>query len=216
MLLGLIFTGLLLGNLISYIFDPLNYLGGFGVLFRISKGSTYSIVSYSSIYRLTFTYIHLLLLAFISIALIQAWKKIDYILFFFFILGTILFFAYYVISWAEDPRYYAPSLIIYLAGAVIAYGYLSSDNTRLFLWGISFVLLITTSYHVVQDRNNIHLYLTLGHQNATSIQIYSIHSDCIRFMSAGEAFGQETDFIATSLSPEDAASLAAKYSKNIC
>ena len=214
-LLGFIFAGLLLGNFISYLYDPENYLAGFNVMFRISKASTYNIISFGS-ERLAFTYVHLLLLAFIAIALIRAWKNSDYILFSYFILGATLYFAYFVTSWAIEPRYYAASLIICLAGTVVAYGYLSGDKTRWILWGLSFVLLIVTCNQVVQDGRRIRVNLQLALQNNTNSQVAAIPPGCIPIMGMGEAFGQKFDFIADSLSPEDASRLAAKYNRSIC
>jgi hypothetical protein len=214
-LLGFIFTGLLLGNLISYLYDPEAYLGGFDVMFRISKVSSYNFISFG-FERLAFTYVNLLVLAFIAIVLIRSWKKADYILFLYFTLGVILFFAYFITSWAVEPRYYAPSLIVGLAGAVVAYEHLSSAKTRLLLWGISFVLLVITFRNVLEDKNRIRLYSQLGLPNYANSQITTIPSGCIPRMGTGEAFGQKFDFISNSLSPEDASRLAAKYGKEIC
>ena len=214
-LLGLILAGLLLGNLVSYLYDKGNYLAGFDVMFRISKASNYNFISFG-IERLAFAYVNLLLLAFIAVALIRAWKSVDYILFLYFSLGAILFLAYFVTSWAIEPRYYAASLSLCLAGTVVAYEHLAGAKTRWLMLGISFVLLAVTGNQMVQNKHRMRLYLQLELQKSRNEQITTIPPGCIPTLGLGEAFGQEIDFISNSLSPEGAADLVAKYNRIIC
>ena len=214
-LLGSIFIGTFVGNLFSFLYDPENYAGGFNVMSRISKVSSFNFLSFG-LERLTFTYVHFILLIFIAVIFVRIWKKADYILFFFFIFGAILFFAYFVTSWAIEPRYYAPSLIVFLAAIVVAFSYLPGKKSTILVWVILLVLLFTTYNTIMLNKKNIRLYSQIGFQNNTNIQNAGTPPDCIPIMGMGEVFGNRIDFIGNNLSLADASTLALKHNKVIC
>ncbi len=79
-------------------------------MLRFGKASSFNVMSFGAA-CLAFTYVHVLLLIFMATALIRARNSAPYTLFLLFVLGAILFLAYFVTSWAAKPRYYAPSLM---------------------------------------------------------------------------------------------------------
>jgi len=210
-LLGIIFFGLILGNLINYWFDSFNYLAGFGVMFGISKGSTFFGVM-NTLRRAPFTYVNILILTFLFYSLIKSIRKPDFFLFFIFVFSALMFIAYFAISWGTDPRYYAPSLVIGSTGLVLASNYYSEKRIKPLIIGIFCILLLHTSISFYHGRHSLPDYLTLD----TYTENTSNQSACLPFTDAGKVFGTKFDFITNSLSFDDAKSIASNYNKDLC
>ena len=209
--LGIIFIGLIIGNIISFLFDSVNYLAGFGVMFRFSKASTFFNVL-NMIKRASYTYVNILILFFLFFALIRSIRKPDFFLFFIFTFSTMMFVAYFVISWATDPRYYAPSLAIGSAGLVLAADYFPAKISKPLILVLTSVILLHSTVFFYNRLNTIQNYLTLNTYTEYTLK----QPACIPVTNSGSVFGTKMDFITDTISLDAAKSLAENASKELC
>lgn len=210
--------GLVMGNLISYKFDPANYMGGVDVMLRINKVSSFNLFN-AVLIKAPLIYVNLLLFGILLFALTFALKKTDFILFLLFTWGSILFFGFVISSWAVDVRYYSPSFVVFLAGIVAAYDYFNSKNVfhmRVFLVA-GFVLFFAAFVYVKEHIPQAGIY------NRMRFVVASVDRDnkqnlknCIPFMDMSEALLGGVDFISNSLSPQVAFEVAERFNKEVC
>ena len=214
-LLSIALVGLLVGNLISYSFDPINYMGGFDVMRRMGK-PTLNIFEILSLTRLKLVSLNLILLVPALAGLFPALKKYDVIYLLFFVWGAALLAGFLISTHATDLRYYAPSFLVLLGILPLAYDQFDSRRVYTLLSAatvIIFLISVPTIHDGIQTLRSlekIDLYLFNTAQVAPSI------TDCISVQGVGEAFITGDNFISNAFSLEDISSLARKYGKSIC
>lgn len=128
--LGAVLAGLVLGNAASYLYDPINHAGGFGLLVRIVRESGYaqtgSLGRYAELLGKT---LHVLLTPFLLVFLLAAtaprWLRGgDIWIIFLTAYGLALLVGFvlspYVLE-SRDPRYFVPALVVLLCAGVAAF-----------------------------------------------------------------------------------------------
>jgi hypothetical protein len=122
---GLILAGLLVGNVISFLSDPINYAAAFKFMALFSGLSEHSpqrwqLERWWSFIKIEapFIYICFVLQGIFILSIIVNHKQsmLKYLL---FLYGNILFLAYLIINWNYECRYFVPSLVV-LTGVCIA------------------------------------------------------------------------------------------------
>ena len=124
-LLVLAAGGCLVGNLISYLVDPLNYMMGWKLLLNISR--TASVVGSAGIRQwLSVTYHRLpemigvaVLLGLVFVLFVRRLKTISTVQILSFSLSICLFGAFFFSSWGVFVRYFVPSFISAVASLII-------------------------------------------------------------------------------------------------
>ena len=217
----LVFLGLALGNGISYLFDPPNYLAGFDVMTRIHGVSNYSNLLSLAIARFPSIAVIVVLLIVQLFGLVNNFsntKATQLILFFW---GGILFFGFFVSPWASDLRYFAPSLVVCVVGVMLLMGTFWDNfkQKKLFNYGIwlAYIYMATLAFiQIVGIFSQIPDYQSqvAGFDNVELPN--TVNEDCLPIMGVGEAFGQGIDFISNALSLDHARLLAEDYKHSLC
>ncbi len=214
-ILAVIASGVLAGNLVSYLYDPTNYLAGIDVMLRITKASnTKSENLLEDLTKLTddrFPYIFpIVLILMVTIYLLLKNRKrlfeIPTQIFVLFGYAAVLFGSYSLSLWNPEPRYFAPaftvSIVLYLA--LIECRLLSSKKL------LTFVLIILASQAFYFVYSNPKIYFP---QNG----IASVEAkECIQIMDIARVYDKKIDFVANSLSRKDAENIVKQYNKSLC
>ncbi|MCZ6493160.1 MAG: hypothetical protein O6933_03685, partial [Planctomycetota bacterium] len=211
---AVILVGLLLGNLLSYLYDPENWLGGIGVMRRIAGRATIATGAGTSHWlEVTAERLNDLATIFalgvcLLILLARHIKTVEpYALLGLFLAGG-LFGGYFISSWASYPRYFAPSL---LAMAFTLLAVLPANPDRV----AQRVLLATAMVLVLHSAVFI-----AGRIGSTPRQVHlpeSVSRECVSLLQAGDVWNKpDIDFVARSLGPEGAKAHLARYGKTLC
>jgi hypothetical protein len=207
-------AGLLFGNLFSYMFDSFNYLGGFNVMWRISKASLNLLEIISTRWQMVLVNVILFVLALVG--LFSALKKQDVVYLLFFVWGAALLIGFLVTSWAVDPRYYAPSFLVLVSILPLTYEKINIQRVTSFVWAASAIMILAS---IINFSGKFSLENFSWAQNSQLPNIPPVIQDtknCIIMAGVGEAFITGEDFVSNALALDDASALIGKYDKAIC
>lgn len=120
-------AGCIAGNLVSFLFDPANYMAGWHLLTRMSKGASILAENgFENFVRLTkerriYLYAPALLLTYSTLELIRL-KKIGAELVILYLISLGFFFGFFFSTWGAYPRYFSPAYIaiIIMSGIIYA------------------------------------------------------------------------------------------------
>ena len=213
-ILSLAFIGLLVGNLISYFYDPFDYLGGFNVMWRIGKVSLHPLEIISTRWQMVL--INLILFAIALVGLFPALKKLNVFYLLFFVWGAALLAGFLATSWAAEPRYYAPSFLVLLGILFLTYEQIDIRRAKPWLWIATVVISIFAIVDFSGKISTEKFSELLNFQSVNEISTPRIATDCIAMMGVGEALVTGEDFVSTPLGFEGASVLAEKYGETIC
>jgi len=123
MTLGLLALGLGAGNLASYLFDPVNYLGGLDVLRRISRNDVVSSGTLPTWRRLWLQRIEwiaplFVMLAAVAVLLLRQFRSRRYLILI-ALHGSGLLAGFLMSTWSGVLRYFAPAFVSLAAALVI-------------------------------------------------------------------------------------------------
>jgi len=206
--------GMIIGNAVSFIIDPLNYRGGLDVMSLFSHASLSNpsmphpwVNYFFAVFPYTFTVIIL----FVSCAavLCSSFKKISttspgLVLLFFY--SSVLFAGYLIFPWSASARYFTPALV----GFSITFLALSEFIPQRIQRRCLVVL-----FAVVLDHAFIFFLST--HPNRASQNIALQPQACVQLIAAADGyFDQQINFITVSFGRETAEKLAQQYGKSLC
>lgn len=207
--------GLLLGNLISYLFDPLNYIGGWNVLSRISKaGASMDNITgrWWEIFWLRFPYIlpiFIIILVTTIFIVKQARKKhsLPNGLMLLFFYGGVLFVSFLSSLWSGEERYFAPAFIVLatLMLSLVHYPIIKSRKLLIALISLFFLNSIYFAY------NNPSIYW----ESTKPIEIKP--KDCVQFLETGIGYSlKNVDFVGNGMSLDEADKIVRENNRAIC
>ena len=214
-LLSIALGGLLVGNLISYLFDPINYMGGFGVASNLGKPSLniFEIMTWS---RWKLVSLNLILLAAALAGLFSALKKLDIVYLLFFVWGGALLAGFFITAHATDIRYYAPSFVVLLGILPLAYDQFNSRRAYPVLLATTVIIYLFSVPKIIDGIQTLRSFKERDLYALDTAQVSPSITDCIPQKEQGEAWITGVDFVATTLGLEYVSPLAQKYGKTIC
>jgi hypothetical protein len=123
MTFGLLALGLCAGNLASYLFDPVNYLGGLDVLRRISKtdvvrSGTLPTWQRLWVQRMQWIAPLFVMVAVVAVLLLRQFRSRRYLILI-ALHGSGLLAGFLLSTWSGDLRYFAPPFVCLAAALVI-------------------------------------------------------------------------------------------------
>jgi hypothetical protein len=207
--------GLLLGNSISYLFDPLNYLGGWNVLTRVSKaGAGLDNIAgrWWEIFWLRFPYIlPLFIILLVALVFIVKWtRKKHFIppgLILLFLYGSVLFVSFLSSLWSGEERYFAPAFIV-LATLLLSLVHYPIIRSRKLIIALISLFLLNSIYFAY---NNQFFYL----ESTKPIDIKS--KDCVQMLETGIGYSLKgVDFVGNGMSLGEAKKIAGENNKVLC
>lgn len=213
-----IMIGLIVGNLLSYLYDSGNYSRGLYYVQHFSKLHNDSPGNWSFLHwleltkiRLPFIYVCLVLILIIVVSFISN-KRPTALSCLIFLYGTFLFIGYILSDWRAEPRYFAPGLAV-LAVAVIVILPITPSlwNRRTIIFGLLSVFLSTIVFlfNRSPDRN-LHLeQINAGHLKSSS--------DTVLYIKSGAGWNKpDVDYVNNNL-PFDKAKqrVSKKYNKRL-
>jgi hypothetical protein len=199
--------GLLIGNLVSFLYDPVNYRGGYRVMTGISEGHAVWKMNWASYYKVTqereqWWTVHLVLMALLLVESVASPQRRPFRVLG-MIFGASLFFGFCLTGWNSEARYYAPAAIVLLVTLLAGSEPLSV--LRKWLWIAASVLLLaeaTFRFHQMPPSGG---------------QCQVEKRPCVRIINSGCGWNKDpADFIVDTLSFEDAARRAAKFNLSVC
>ncbi len=209
-----ILVGLLLGNLLSYVYDPDNWLGGIGVMRRIAGRATIATGAGTSHWlEVTAERLNDLATIFalgvcLLVLLARHIKTVEPYAFLVLFLSGGLFGGYFISSWASDPRYFAPSVLA-MALALLAVLPANPDRTGQVVLMATAMALVLHSAVFIAGR--------IGSPPRPVHLPESVSRECVPLLQAGDVWNKpEIDFVARSLGPEGAKAHLARYRKTLC
>lgn len=213
-LLSIALAGLLVGNLISYLFDPLNYLGGFGVISELGKPSLNIVETMEWGHRWKIVSLNLILLVAALAGLFRALKKHDFVYLLFLVWGSALLAGFFMSAHALDNRYYAPSFLVLLGLLPLAYDQFDSRRVYHLLWAATVIIFLFSAPKIIDGIQTLLSFKKMDLYSLNTTQAAPSVTDCITAMGAGEAFISGDDFISNAY-PDKSAFLQ-KYGKTLC
>lgn len=237
--IGLELIGVLCGNLISYTYDPSNYLGGIDVIGRITAVFLGGRIKYNYVAQIfDATYSRLVFVApllLIGIVVGLFWLRLLFGIsnnkeaglrlglitnnFLFFLC---LFVGYFSSPWCyNEPRYFAPSLMVGAATVAQLFGLRLISGTTLIFFATGLLLLIESSWFLgdayLRSRTvTINPGITIQKREKCGDRS-STTQDCIPLIDIADVFDKrEIDFVASSAGQIAAERLLKKYLKRLC
>jgi hypothetical protein len=218
--LGTIAAGLIAGNLINYFFDSKNYVDGLRLMMALSGHKNTDFIT-MLVARVKLLYLHLLLIALVGAGVLLSFrKKLDAVLFFVFVWGGILFSAYFVTQaggW-QLQRYYAPSLVVLVAGVVLVSTYYSVSARRYVFAALVSISLVNsilfTGAQIGYFKDRLQVFIKMSKPSPQA----QLSDACVPRMNDGEAFvTRRTDeFIISSMGEVEREQLVGQFGKSIC
>ena len=211
-LLSYALGGLLVGNLISYSFDPINYMGGFGTAGNLGQPSLniFEIMTWS---RWKLVSLNLILSAAALVGLFHALKKLDVLYLLFFVWGAALLAGFFITAHATDIRYYAPSFLVLLGILPLVYDQFDSRRAYPVLVAATVIIFL---FSVPKIIDGVQTLRSLKKVDLYATQVTPSMIDCIPRKDQGEVWITGEDFIASTAWPEYASSFVQKYGKTLC
>lgn len=209
----------LLGNLLNYWIDPLNYLAGFKVFqargTQASLFGTGDFTAWSKIFleRLSFIFIHLVLWSMSAWKILQQWRNVQFPALLTFVYGSALFFGYFF-SYAEvGSRYFEPSLIVLTAAFLMLFAqHEFSHVAQKWLWG----LLVVCSLHSTAEISSTTIRIVRHPdliQSRYELPIEVLNTGCVPVLEQAMVFRRpDIDYVAY----ESMKSLVESRNKKLC
>jgi len=213
-LLSIALAGLLVGNLISYLFDPNNYMDGFGVMSGLGKPSLNILETMSWTHRWKLVSLNLILLVAALAGLFPALKKHDIVYLLFFVWGAALLAGFFMSAHALDIRYYAPSFLVLLGILPLAYDQFDSRRVSLLLWATTVIIFLISVPKIIDGIQTLLSFKKMDLYSLNTTQAAPSITDCISAMGPGEAFITGDDFISNAY--PDKSTLLQKHGKTLC
>ncbi len=220
-LLAVSFAGCFFGNLISYYYEPGNYLSGWHLMMNLSQketlfsGARFVKFAYMSYYRLPYILPLMLMILYATYLVFRQIPKIEFALLLNYLLSILLFSSYFFSTWAEYPRYFAPafvSLLITCTALHLRHGTLFGRKTVL-SWILVFcsLSLLSLSYLANDKIAGKHIYGTRDIRELTQ------DTGCVYLLPVEDAMDRkDIDFIHSSVGYEEAERIAARYGRKMC
>lgn len=215
-MLGIIFVSNLIGNLFNFLFDRELYIGGFELLNRMihnatiqgNNGLSWLDVMYA---RLPFISTIFCLLLILFWMLIKSIRCINYYQLFIFIYGLLLFLGFFISSWGNLSRYFAPGLLTLTFAFVLYFRDFKIDSVSKYLFIGLVVVVGFQSYNLFMQfrkQEKQDLYFTV---------VSDITDNCIPLIDLGRVYRRpDIDFIHISMGYIGAEAIAKEYGKHIC
>lgn len=208
------FFGIILGNAVSYFFDPLNYRGGFDVMFLFSQSSVaqpHVFARWINFFLALFPYLFTLIIlffasTFILFARLKKTDAIPPILFLLFFYSTVLFVGYLLFPWNASARYFAPALIAFSIVITALSQLLPQRYKRIGVLALSAILF-----------NHALIFFLSPNGNRVNRNGGINPQACVQLLDVADGYlNQQTDFISISFGQEYAEKLARQYGKSLC
>jgi glycosyltransferase involved in cell wall biosynthesis len=221
--------GLVLGNFFSWVFDPLNYVGGLDVLRGISPGhqalANGQAQAWATLWPTRRPFV-VGLMALLVLATGLAWsapqerraRERTACL-----LAWAFFLPFFASTWGRSPRYFAPAW-----GAVLAClaGQLAQRQVRRWALAAVTVLALTMAYDQTLFLARVYGQgLSLTESSLAPLQVFwqREHSreavmthGCVGRLTAGYGWNKPLDFVLESVDPQSAANYAASQGRALC
>jgi hypothetical protein len=227
-LIPLSVVGIILGNLTSYLFDPVDYIGGLGLINQF-MGDSYISVSQNKtwleifvINRVWFLLIVFLLWILCSAYFIQNFRKIHFSWVYLYVYGSALFISFFFITFSKTPpRYFIPAYFVIVIGLISAIAIETQAN----LWRVSlaFILAITILqswlyfgpyYADNVDKQNY--YAARSNKLLSNKGDSGPKRDCILPQGVGENFNLNTEYINISIGWDERKQILAHHGAKMC
>ncbi len=213
----IVVVGNLVGNFINYLLDPQMYISGINLIVKMVTIGTMSgapnTVSWFDVFviRIPFISTCILLVFLILLFICQYRKKIDYYYLFLFIYSFSLFFAFFISSWGNYSRYFAPSLIGLIYVFLLYFTTYKINKTNIVAIIITMLITIFFGYKQIKE----------FHIQSKNSEYFSVVKDpslnCIPLIDVGRVYkNKEIDFIHLSIGYSEAQKIADDFGKEVC
>ena len=223
--------GCICGNILNYLFDPVNYLGGQQLIFdrAISIRSGYEVSGATVLWfnTMVFNSPYLFMGIIGSIVLfaicLQRIKDIPAVFVWGASLSVLLFFFFFFASFYVELRVFSPSYVLQASLFVIAFFMLPLSKRRLFtvrvglivIFALSFVHYGKSLYQMSWDTENsssTETYLFMQYQKKMGET-----TGCVPWLDIANSYDIDSlDYLSYSLSFETSEELAARYGRQLC
>ena len=209
--------GCMLGNFLSYIIDPINYLAGWELVSRVSDSSTIFSNNGFANFLQAFQQRSIFLWAPIGLIFYGAYsiliRPLSVTFFQSYAVSTTLFFGYFFATWGGDiPRYFSPAFIALIITSAGIYVF-NQDIKKSFsfnMCSIAFAcVLLLISYRYISSPSLID-----RHQHGISQRGYD--PKCLYHIPIEDLHHSDANFVAFGISSDDAALLAKKNGLILC
>lgn len=211
---AVILGGLLLGNLLSYMYNPDAWLGGVSVMRRVAGHATVATGTGPSQWlavtgaRLGMLVTCATLGVTLMILFTRHRRSIDPYAWLGLLLAGGLFGGYFISSWASDPRYFVPSVLAMAFALVAALPRILDRTDRIVVLAAAIVLVVDAGVCIVDRIDSPPGPLPVHERDDRG---------CVPMLPVGEAWNKpDIDFVARSLGPEGATAHLAAYGKTLC
>lgn len=211
----ILIMGVLIGNVISYYFDPVNYLSGLHLFYGASRGRTIltAFSQWLHISAITQWWIvtHLVLFLLLGIGIFKKRCRLTLPESLIVLFSLSLFTGYLLSSWSEI-RYYSTGFITAVSGYIIFAPWIDRVLSR----KMAMVCVIILAIHpiILEEWYLKRLYLP-NDPIAQCIQ-ENANKECVPWIAIAVAYDQKLDYVAASISRETVDSLMKKYGKVLC
>ena len=221
--------GCLVGNVCSYLIDPVNYTMGWNLLLRLSGthivvGSDVTTFGQLTLKRLPFLVTNIVLMGLLGVLIVQKGiRKMPYWLVFNLAFAGALFFSFFLSTWNDEPRYFAPSLVVM---AITVMGLLAQTEHPIKPWAavaIFVPLLIQTgAFFVIAHMKNrsVTMYPGIAHVSGDRKSwriLIPPDRHCVPRLDTAVAYRDKSvDFIGSSVGIDYARQLVSKHGKVVC
>jgi len=214
-MIAIILLGMFLGHLHSFSVDPENYLGGMGIIVRMTHTQTVASDAAGADWlkrtsrRLPMLLTPIALIVAIGTLAVFQLKRIKPTHVFLALFGFGLFGAFFVSNWETDPRYFAPSLAVLTMSVVSLFPDYLPKRLGFVMVGIAIFMFGHTAKDFYNGRKMVCEPNWLAH--GTQQQPGSL-----LILSTAQGWNKPgVDFAGSSLGFEGAQDFASQYVKNV-
>jgi hypothetical protein len=215
------FLGCVVGNLLSYLFEPALYLSGWNLLLYMSKQS--SILSGDGVNKLIavtqdrFIFITPLIamIAYTTFYVIKNIRRIEFIVVLSYFISILFFFSFFLSTWGSFPRYFAPSFAsLLIATSIIYCKYQKKVAWKVtILYGLVAIFILYQAIAYLSDKN-VALQHTYGIRDVGNI---SSDKKCVLLIPVEDAYRNiKIDFVHIGMGPDAAKKIASEYGREMC
>lgn len=214
-----LFFGNLFGNLASYLFDPINYRGGFNVISRIMASSGYAhtigLKRHLDLLnqRWPFLFVVFLLILLILCNVSSRNREKEFWVVFVVALGCGVAASFSLSSWAVDVRYFAPALVPLLAASIMLRPFAGR------MWQIVAVVVVIGGLGIpsatmikkqFSDYDKAIEYIEAVYPSVPT------NLPCVPRLPTALCYRSNVEFISNALDVEGARAMTGKYGRYVC
>lgn len=217
-IVGISVMGCLLGNLLSYLFEPMLYVSGWNLLFSMTgQSSILSVDGFQRFWgvtkeRMLFVAPILVMLVYLGFLLVKNRKKIEFVEVLGYLFASALFFSFFFSTWGSYPRYFAPAFILTIivcSWVFIKYQEVIKQKTAWIFLGVFAVSAYFSIGYLSDD--------TVKSRHTYGVRSFQLDKSCVALVPVEDVYRKKNiNFVHTGMGMEAAQKIAEEHGKTIC